>query len=424
MNASGSPDRTRRGRVGTVAMLAMYAAITAAATGAALNMEPFGVLVVDGRLDGLQDFASHRGFTCAVWSGDAARAGGTSAYTLPAHLHATERWSGLSPRIALPFGYSPTMTWILGPLCALPVKGAFVVWVAAGLVCTVAAVVWSRTHWWTIAALLNPVLVYSVILGQTAILSTAAFIHLVAADRAASAASWGTVIVLWLLTAKPPLAVTAAVPLLVQQRWRPVALAVALTLVSTLVVSPWLGPRWIDDYLALLRDYDRVHLPPAFAWSIVPESMSNVRALLSADLGIGDDVAARVSGILWIGSLLALLAVGWSRSLNGGLVWSLAILAYLLFCPHVSATEDLALVCVLIALERRLRALPAFVALALVFAGLHLSPAMGVMAQRRPSLLFFAKLALVGVVVAGERAALGASRERGGSVSQAEAAAG
>src|SRR5262249_19487411 len=111
--AQRTPPVKARVHAGTLAILAVYAAITAAATGAALNMEPFGVLVRDGRVDGLQDFASHRGFACAVWSGDAAKAGGTSAYTLPAHLQATERWSHMSPRIALPFGYSPTMTWIL-----------------------------------------------------------------------------------------------------------------------------------------------------------------------------------------------------------------------------------------------------------------------------------------------------------------------
>jgi hypothetical protein len=392
-----------RGRAGTLAMLAVYAAITAAATGAALNMEPFGVLVRDGRVDGLQDFASHRGFACAVWSGDAAKAGGTSAYTLPAHLEATERWSGISPRIALPFGYSPTMTWILGPLCLLPTRAAFVAWIAAGLVCTAAAALWSRTHWWTLVALLNPVTIYAIVLGQTAILSTAAFLYLIAADRAADAASWGTVVVLWLLTAKPPLAVTAAVALLVRGRWRPVALAVGLTAVSTLLVWPWLGAGWVHDYLAMLRDYDRVHLPAAFAWSIVPESMSNLRAFLSADLGVPDDVAASVANVLWIASLVALLVAGRWRELDGGLVWSLALLAYLLLCPHVSATEDLTLVCVLVALERRLPVALALVALALVFGGLHLSPALGIAAHRRPSLLFFAKVALLGVVVAGAR---------------------
>src|SRR5262249_52534596 len=175
------------------------------------------------------------------------------------------------------------------------------------------------------------------------------------------------------------------------------AIAIALTTVSTLIISPWLGGGWVHDYLALVRHYDRVHMPPAFAWSIVPEFMSNLRAALSADIGVPDDVAVRLSNVVWIGSLAALLTVGWRRSLDDGLVWSVAILVYLLFCAHVSAPEDLALLAVLIALEHRLPVPFVFVSLALVFGGLHLSPAMGVLAHRRPSILFFAKIALLAV---------------------------
>jgi hypothetical protein len=410
---------TRAARIGVVVVLAIYAATTVGAMGAALNMQPFGLVIRDGTTAGLHDFVSHRGFACAVWSGDAATAADSSVYTLAAHLHATERWSEAPQRLALPFGYSPTMLWILGPLCALPVRAAFVVWTLAGLVCTVAAIARTRAHWWTFVALLNPVTVYSIILGQTAVLSTAGLIYLWA-----TVSSVGAGVVLWLLTAKPPLAITAAVALVARRRWRPVVAAIVLAAVTTAVVSPWLGTRWVPDYLNLLRHYDRVHLPPSFAWSIVPESMSNLRAALSADVGLGDDTSVAISEAVWVASLVALVAVAWSRPLHGGLVWSLALLAYLLFCPHVSASEDIGLVFVPIALERRLSAAPALAAVALVFGGLHLSPAMGVLARRRPSVLFFAKIALVAVVVAGERwARAREARSPRASTQDAEAAA-
>jgi len=384
-------------------VILVYAAITAAATGAALNMQPFGVLVRDGRLVGLQDFAAHRGFACAVWSGDAARSGGTSAYTLAAHLDATARWAGMAALIALPFGYSPTMVWLLGPFCAIPLRPAFVMWVVVGLVATIAAVIRSRAHWWTLVVLLNPVVVYSIILGQTAILSTAAFVFLIAVDATVGGSTWGTGIVVWLLTAKPPLAVTGAAVLVVRRRWRALAIAVALTIVSTAVVAPWLGAGWVHDYVTMLHGYDRVHLPAEFSWSIVPESMSNLRAALSADLGVRDDVAVGLANIAWTVSLAAVCAFAWKRRRDGGLTWSLAILVYLLFCPHVSATEDLALLGVLIALEGRMPAAVALGAIGLAFVGLQLSPALGPLAHRRPSLLFFAKLALVALVLAETR---------------------
>src|SRR5439155_4498086 len=58
-------------------------------TVSALRTEPFGVVVADGRPERLMDFASHRGLACAAWSGSLARGGGTSIYTLGAHLKAT-----------------------------------------------------------------------------------------------------------------------------------------------------------------------------------------------------------------------------------------------------------------------------------------------------------------------------------------------
>jgi hypothetical protein len=396
--SSRDPIGTHGARVGAIVVLASYAMITIAVVGAALNMRPFGLVMRDGRTVGLHDFVSHRGFACAVWSGDAATPADGSVYTLAAHLRATERWAGGLQRLALPFGYSPTMLWLLGPLCVVPVRAAFVVWTLAGLVCTVAVIVRTRAHWWTFVALLNPVTVYSIILGQTAVLSTAAFVYLWATTSAV-----GTAIVLWLLTAKPPLAITAAIALVAQRRWRPVVAAMGLAVLTSAVASPWLGTGWVGDYVGLLRHYDLVHLPPAFAWSIVPQSMSNLRAALSADLRLSDDVAVWISDAAWVGALAALLTVAWSRPLCGGPAWSLALLAYLLLCPHVSASEDIGLVFVPIALERRLPAPAALAALALVFGGLHLSPAMGVLARRRPSVLFFAKVALVGVVVAGDR---------------------
>jgi len=69
--------------------------------------------------------------------------------------------------------------------------------------------------------------------------------------------------------------------------------------------------------------YDRVGLPSAFAWSIVPQSMSNFRAALHPDLGLGDDVPARVSTVVWSASLVAILLAAWRRPLPAGPTWAL-----------------------------------------------------------------------------------------------------
>jgi len=384
-------------------VLTVFAGLTAGVSISVLRMQPFGFVVNDGRLDRVMDFASHRAFACAAWSGDTADLQSGSVYTLEAHLRATEQWSGLPARIALPFGYSPTMLWILAPFCLLTERTAFAAWTLAGVLATVLASVRGNVHWRALLALATPLTVYAGALGQTAILSTAGLLVLIANDRDSrpSDICWGSAAVLWLLTAKPPLALTAGTALIARGRWRTVAVAMLLTIASTVALQPWLGHAWMQDYGLLLAGYDRLHLPASFAWSIVPESMSNLRAMLHPDLGLPDDIANRVSSAVWATALGAIILSARRRSLDWSIAWNLSTLSYLLFCPHVSATEDLALCVVLATLD--VRGLPkaaAAGAATLVIVGLVLSPAIGPLHNTRPSVLFFVKLGLVGISLA------------------------
>ena len=349
------------------------------------------------------DFASHRGLACAAWSGDLAARGGTSIYTLAAHLAATERWSGLPANAAMPFGYSPTMLWVLAPLCAVPARVAFAAWSLAGILAAGWMIARAPVHWTALLALVTPLTPYTFALGQTAVLTTAGLFFLMGAgsERVRPDGAGSEVMVLWLLTAKPQLALTAGAALLALGHWRSVALAGGLTLPSTVALTPWLGPGWARDYLQLLATYDRVGLPPAFAWSIVPHVMSNLRAALHIDLMLADDVAARLSSAAWIVALGAIALAALRRQLSTWLTWCLFIMAYLILCPHLTATEDLALFCVLVGLERAGVAKGVhWGAAALVVGGLVLNPAFGPLQGTRPSLLFFAKVGLMALVLA------------------------
>ena len=384
-------------------VVALVAGVAIGVTVSALRTEPFGVLVEEGSGPHLMDFASHRGFACAAWSGELAARGGTSIYTLTAHLAATERWSGLPASVAMPFGYSPTMLWVLAPLCVVPARLALVAWSLAGILAAGWMIVRAPVHWTALLALITPLTLYTFAIGQTAVLTTAGLFFLMGAggERDRPDGAWSEVIVLWLLTAKPQLAVTAGAALLALGRWRSVALAGGLTLPSTVALTPWLGPGWAPDYLQLLGTYDRVGLPPAFAWSIVPDVMSNLRAALHIDLKLADDVAARLSSVAWIVALGAVTFAARRRQLPAWLTWSLVIMAYLILCPHLTATEDLALFCVLVGLARA--GVASGVqrgAAALVVGGLMLNPAFGPAQGVRPSLLFFAKLGLAALLLA------------------------
>ena len=379
-------------------LLALVVGLGVGVTIIVLRVESFGIVVQDGHVQRLMDFASHRGVACAAWSEDGERH--DSIYGVEAHRRATERWAGVVPNVALPFAYAPTMLWVLGPLCPLPPRAAFAVWSLAGVLAV--AFVARRAHlpWWVLLALLTPVTVYTLALGQTALLGTAGLLWLVTRDR--DEADTGTVadaVVLWLLTAKPPLAIAAGTALLARRRWRVLGAALALTLASTLALGPWLGPGWWRDYTALLAGYDGAELPPVFAWSITPALMSNLRATLHVDAGLGDALASRASAMVWAAASVGIVGAAWRGQLDRSGVWAAALLALLLFCPHLSASEELALVGVLAALHAA--ALPRgaiAAAVVLTVGGLVLSPAIGPLAGTRPSLLFIAKLALATVL--------------------------
>jgi hypothetical protein len=405
-----TPGRPPRGRPfaprSRLLVLAILAGLTIGVVVAALRTEPFGFALKEGEPERLMDFAAHRAFACAAWSGDAAR-DQTSIYALGMHLRATERWVGAPARIALPFGYSPTMLLILGPFCLLPARAAFAGWSIVGFLATAFVAARARLSARALLALITPLTIYTLALGQTAILSTAGLLFLMARDQerdlSAAHSSSGTMssaVVLWLLAAKPPLALTAGVALLARGRWRTVAVAMLLTAVSILALQPWLGPSWLPDYAGLLAGYDRAHLPEAFAWSITPELMSNLRAALHVDLGMRDDVAIRVSAVIWSISMAAIILAAWKSWLDSSLVWGFATLTFLLFCPHLSASEDLALCCVLASMDVRRSSRTVLIgSVTLVLVGLFLSPAIGPLQGTRPSALFFAKLALVAVLM-------------------------
>jgi len=79
-----------------------------------------------------------------------------------------------------------------------------------------------------------------------------------------------------------------------------------------------------------------------------PETMGNVRALLHVTFGVGDAAASRWSSALWLVASASIVAGAMRRAAVSEVRWSLAVLAYLLFCPHVTVTEELQLAVILV----------------------------------------------------------------------------
>jgi hypothetical protein len=368
----------------------------------ALSEARFGIAVTGERGGWSSDFAAHLTFARAVWRGQA-------GYDVGSHLRITTKWVGRPVEHALPFAYSPTMLWILGPFCALPAAWAYVLWTLLG----VAATGWmlrEQRDIWLAAVFFSPIAFSCFKLGQTGIFTTAGLLFCILRDsdtnpripgqHPKSTGDWVDAGVLWALTAKPPLALTGGVALLGNKRWRPVALACGLSVLSTALVTPLLGLNWMHEYAHLLTHYDLDTADPAYVWSLVPETMGNLRALLHVTLGVADSAASRWSEWLWLIALVA-IASGVLRNRPVGAAWAFAVLGYLLLCPHVTSTEELHLALVMVLLihaPSSPSAVARWMAVILTLAVLYLPPGLACQGSLRIPAVFTSKLLLAALV--------------------------
>jgi hypothetical protein len=418
MSASHGVTISFRLRWPTTAAFGLLVGITMLVVGNVLVTHRVGLFRVDGEIRTIQDFASHTRFTGAVWKGELREVPG-SLYGVPAHLRFMREWAGEPTDHALPFGYSPTMLWVLGPFSAIPLPIAYVLWSLAGLGAAIWIVLQRGVH--RIVALMafvTPAAVACVALGQTAILASAGLFFLMnrslrirESGTRAGAGSWlASGAVLWALGAKPPVGIAAAAALLALRDYKTVLTALGLTVLSTVALAPWIGFAWPMDYLALLSTYNRTQANPAFVWSLVLASMTNLRAVLSVDLGLADALASEVSNGVWAGALAAVIWAGRTGRIGNEAVWALAVLCYLLLCSHVTPTEDLMLLLVPAAMapwsDGRGTSWT-LLAWLLVPLGLLFTPAIGPAAGVRPAPLFFVKLLLLAWVLAVSRRGTG-----------------
>jgi hypothetical protein len=303
---------------------------------------PFGITEEKGLT--LRDYTSHSRMARTALQG--AWADGPSLYSPEAHRQMTSEWAGRPVSVALPFGYSPTMVWVLAPFAPWADPWSYLLWTLAGLALLV-WLLWPREGWPVVAgvALVSPLLTWAFLLGQTALYSNAAVLLLALPDCTPErrGSRWRPALdaaLLWLLTAKPTVAVMAGGAMLAVGRWRAVALALLLTAASTALAHPLLGPGWAKDYLALARGYNSEEADPTFAWSLEPAYMSNLRAGLY-QAGVSDAEACQWVAPAWL-AVTALVAVAaWMRWLAPWAAWCLALLAFLVLSPHVNRTEDL-----------------------------------------------------------------------------------
>jgi hypothetical protein len=313
---------------------------------------PYGIYQEPGQGLKAADFQFHLQFVRAFWQAPDGR-----LYTPEFHRKMMRDWTGFDVGDSLSFAYSPTRLLTLAPAGLLPDPAAYLAWSGAALLLAHAFLVFWILRCRAPSELLPCFLLETVLLsfayqgalalGQTAAWSSLLFALLLRTEHGGPAkASWPVqAALLWILTAKPPLAVVGGVALASAGKIKPVAAAVLLVAAQAALFSLALGASWIPDYLRLLGAFDRESSDPLFLSSLVVERMSNLRQVLHLALGTGDALATSASTWLWLGSSAGVLAWAWRRRLHPSLpcALGLALCCYSLFSPHLSFTEDLAL---------------------------------------------------------------------------------
>ncbi|MGH7856595.1 MAG: glycosyltransferase 87 family protein, partial [Candidatus Binatia bacterium] len=299
----------------------------------------------------IQDFASIFALTKAVVSGAIGE-----PYGAEGQLQFMERWVGHRVGVALGYGYSPTLWLILSPLLPLPAPLAYVLWsllpalALFGIGWRLVAKGWSERNplalTLIVIALASGCYQSEVQLGQTTVVLGLITFWLIstASDPKREAL---TAFLLFLLTAKPPLALAMGVGLLWNRQAKPVLVAMGLVVLEVACVTWWLGFGWMADYWELLTHYTSDTAPEAFRHFFRPVGMSNLRHLLVSGAGWSDRAASSASVAGWA----AAIACGtWlarrGRLPAGRLRLAFALLLYSLFSPHLTSINDLLVVIV------------------------------------------------------------------------------
>lgn len=371
---------SRSGRLARDALLALLVIQGGWLIALAFQEERFGIQATESTLT-IRDFASHWNYARRVFTG-------AVDYSVASHLNAARSLAEAPVEHALPFGYSPTMIVLLFPLFLCSAFMAYAIWTIFSVLVAVALV--RRDRSWDIAGallMISPLAFSCLALGQTAVLSAACFAVLARAcqRRDGLKAKGVASAALWALTAKPPLAIVGAAGLWLSGSRRDVFVSVAAAGGTIALMLPFLGWDSLGNYVEMIAHYDRQSASPVYAWSLAPSHMTNVRSILSVDIGVGDRLASQCSSVLFFAGLGGIALWGSRGADRGPACLGLALLVYLAFFPHVTATENLLLISILPVLAMGRDRSSALKAYWLAPAVGFISPSIGPFAGIRPA---------------------------------------
>ncbi|MEM1060264.1 MAG: glycosyltransferase family 87 protein [Verrucomicrobiota bacterium] len=345
--------------VAALALLTVLGTWQMLASQQAQSGAPFGVFSWDEPDSpiAIVDFPTHLNFTRHFWAGEPPR-----PYTMEAQQAMVRAWVPNAGH-GMPFAYSPVAVLLAAPMTLLPTGLAYLLW---GLANAAAATLVWRCYLaprvrdlpgliLALAGTLSLSFFSTLIIGQTSILTTVAIAGIWALLWDFARQEWrplelrGSLLaggLLFLVASKPSVAIAAGFLLLGARAWRALGVAAALCLATSLAMSPVLGgfPQWIGDYVALLGGYNQEQIGDFMRPGIPPQILTSLLGFLD-QAGPGSPARnAAVCQVLWLGGSLLLCGLVLTRRLPPGAYFRLTLVWFLIFCPHVSATEDWLLV--------------------------------------------------------------------------------
>jgi len=319
---------------------------------------PYGIVFIPGTdAFATQDFAYNLNFLRQIWHESVAH-----PYRLDDQEQMVKTWF---PRMAtgLLHAYSPVALVMALPLLAMKPEWAYALFTffhAVLLVLLTAFYLLPRMkNTAQGCAVLASFCSYALLdvwsMGQTAIVTTCI---LAASAVLLQNRSWTGSLLLrrdlilgglfFVLAAKPSIALILAAMLVGERVWRPLGFA-AIGLASTWVLlADHYGGFWsgLWDYAWLLNHYCQADVTPFMRPGLTPEISTNLTSFVTRLAPGWNEAVFHFSRLLFEGLIFGLVILRWSKRITfstqfQGLLWT-----FLLFCPYLLVTEDLA-VCLL-----------------------------------------------------------------------------
>lgn len=317
--------------------------------------DPFGVFSPSEEIGStvIVDFPTHLNYARHFWEGEPPQ-----PYTMEAQREMVLNWVPTA-QSGMPFAYSPVAVLLSYPFTLLPTAKAFLLW--SGLSVLVATLLWrlyltpriqgGSDLVLALVSVLSLSFFSTLIIGQTSILTAAAVAGTWAvlwdfSEQRWRKLDWGShlllALLLFLVASKPSIAIAVGAMLLAARAWLALAMGALLCLATGLALSPVLGgfPEWISDYRALLDGYHQDAVGDFMRPGLPPHILTSLLGFLDQRTDWGSGFNSSVCKYLWLGGTAALIAFVFFQKLSGSAFFRLNLLWFLIFCPHVSATED------------------------------------------------------------------------------------